>query len=145
MLHGDLDNRLPPRWLVTFEGVIARHAMPRDRLRYDSYCRIHAWKRAMDTFEPDKHSIKVLWDLTWRQEYKFDVVTFLPERIADRCKEWIDRYNIPAANLFRFDAPAGLAQDLAFMPDVYAVVHAEPSNRFTYGDRGMLVDEGWRI
>lgn len=145
MEGNDLDNRLPPRWLVVFEGVVGQHPKPTDRNSYDFLTKTHLWKRAVATFQPDKHSIKVLWDLTWRQNYKFDVVTFTPERCQDHIRNWIDRYNIPCANVWHYPDAAHLGRDLAFMPDVYAVVHAEPSNRFTYGNRGVLVSDGWQI
>lgn len=143
MQNGDIDNRLPPRWLVVFEGVIGQHPEITDREAYDFYLRLRAHKRAVRTFKPNTHSIKVLWDLTWRQDYKFDVATFLPERCTNHVTAWLAQRNVPCANVRHYPSPAHLGQELAFMPDVYAVVHAEPGNRFTYGNRGMLVSEGW--
>ena len=143
MERGDLSNRLPPRWLVVFEGVIATHPTPADQAAYDVYRKLRSHKRALHTYVADEHVRKVLWDLTWRRDYKFDVVTFLPEKIAAHVAAWLDQHNVPAVNTYIYDHPHDLAKELVYMPDVHAVVHAEEENRFTYGHRGVLVSEGW--
>lgn len=143
MQGGDISNRLPPRWLIVFEGVIGQHPEPADRAAYDMYRKVRAHRRALMTFKPDEHARKVLWDLTWRRDYKFDVVSFLPYQTAKFVPGWLDHYNVPAVNTLFYDTPFELGKQLAYMPDVLAVVHAAAENRFTYGDRGMLVTEGW--
>lgn len=145
MQGNDISNRLPPRWLIVFEGVIAELPEPSDRAAFNFYRRTRAYKRAVRTYQVNTHTAKVLWDMVWRRDYKFDVVTFLPSQCTEHVRDWIDEHNIPAANVRHYPSPAHLAQQLAYLPDVYAVVHAEAANRFTYGDRGMLVDQGWNI
>lgn len=145
MQGGDISNRLPPRWIVVFEGVIGTLPNAHTVKEFEFSCKIRAWKHAVTVFEPRGHSVKVLWDMTWRKDYKFDVVTFLPEKCAKHVTSWIDQRNIPAANVWHYPDAARLGQELAFMPDVYAVIHANPSNRFTFGDRGMLITGEWNI
>lgn len=143
MEHGDIDNRLPPRWLIVFEGVIGHHPVATDRGAYDLYVKLHQWKRAVRTYQLNGETNKRLWHLTWHQNYKFDVATFLPEKCEDHVRDWLDSYNVPCANVRHYTDPGALGRLLAYMPDVYCVVHGQPSNRFTYGNKGILVSEGW--
>jgi hypothetical protein len=139
---GDLSNRLPPRWLVVFEGVIGVHPEPRLRQQYDFWAKTRRWNRAVRTFQPEADVIKRLWDMTWRQDYKFDVATFLPCG-SGPVRTWLDVNNVPAVNVLPYEAPVDLGKRLAYMPDVYAVVHASEEDRFMYGHRGVLVSDGW--
>lgn len=146
MQGGDISNQLPPRWIVVFEGVIGVHPTDADRTRYEWWAKSRAWKRAVDTFQLEPHASKVLWDMVWRRDMKFDVATFLPTPRAGRLvTDWLDRYNLPVSGVWSYHDPSQLGQQLAYLPDVYAVVHANENNRFTYGDRGMLVSQGWTI
>jgi hypothetical protein len=146
MQHGDLSNRLPPRWLIVFEGVIGTLPSPVDQGRFELCRRTRQYRAMVRSFVIDSHTAKVLWDLTWRQDYKFDVATFLPGKKArEHVTDWLDEHNVPAANVRAYGSPTELGKRLAFLPDVYQVVHASPSDRFTYGNRGMLVTEGWQL
>lgn len=144
MEKGDISNRLPPRWLIVFEGVIGT-LTPRGRIEHDFYAKARMWKRAVGAFELDDHTSKVLWDMVWRRDYKFDVVTFLPAKCAVHVEAWLEDRNVPVSNVRAYAEPAALGKQLAYLPDVYAVVHAESSNRFTYGDRGTLIDGKWYV
>lgn len=99
------------------------------------------------TYEVDAHTAKMCWDLMWRRDYKFDVFTFLPEKCEEAVREWVDRHNVPAVNVHSYDSPAHLARALVYSPDVQAVVHTDPSSRFTYGPKGLLVDpsQSWGL
>lgn len=147
MQGGDLSNRLPPRWLIVFEGVIAEHEHQSTRARYDFYIAARQWRRAINTFNLNIYTGKVLWDMTWRQDYKFDVATFLPGGKTDKhVAAWLDTWDVPYSNVRQYPSPAALARALVTMPDVHAVIHADESSRFTYGHRGRLVQgSGWSI
>lgn len=139
MQGGDLSDRLPPRWLFVFEGVLAN--VPPARMReYRLAIKFKRWKRAANRFEVEPHVAKVLWDLYWRRDYRFDVVTFLGEDMGEAIESMLDRYNVPLGNVMATE-PDTLAKRLAFMPDVQYVVHADPSHHLSYGNRGLLVTD----
>lgn len=139
MERGDLDNRLPPRWLFVFEGVIGR--VPAERQReYRLAMRWSRWKRAANCYELEPHVRKVIWDLVWRRDFRFDVVTFLGEEFAEALEKRLARESLPFSNLWSVTATS-LAERLAFMPDVMYVVHGDTQRLLTYGNRGLLVTD----
>lgn len=139
MQRGDLDNRLPPRWLFVFEGVIGR--VPAERAAdYRRAMRWSRFKRAANCFEIEPHVQKVIWDLTWRRDYRFDIVTFLGAGFAEALEVRLTRESLPFSNLWPVTEET-LAKRLAFMPDVMYVIHANPSRLLTYGNRGLLVTD----
>lgn len=139
MEGGDLDNRLPPRWLFAFEGVLAR-VPPEHMAEWKLAMRLRRYKRAARLFEVEPHAMKVIWDLTWRRDYRFDVITFLGQPFAEALEVELGRWSIPFSNCWAV-TPESLARRLAFMPDVHTVVHADPTNRLAYGNRGLLVTD----
>lgn len=143
MQGGDLSDRLPPRWLFVFEGVIAR-VPPVKQARFNLYMRTHRWKRAAGLFEMEKHVTKVLWDLYWRRDYRFDVVTHMGDEMAEEIEKMLDRYNVPLGNVY-YNEPEALAKNLTFMPDVQYVVHGDPAHHLSYGNRGLLVTDPDRL
>lgn len=139
MQHGDLDNRLPPRWLFVFENVLA--AVPDERLReWKLALRLRRWRRVVDCYEMHLHVVKVIWDLVWRRDYRFDVVTFLGDDFAEALEKRLKREALPFANLWAVTEQT-LAARLAYMPDVMYVIHGDPSRHLTYGNRGLLVTD----
>ncbi len=146
MQGGDLSNQLPPRWLVVFEGVIGVLPTTAEQRRFHWWTSTHAWRRAVDTFQLDEHTGKVLWDLTWRRSMKFDVATFLPgPKTGKHVEDWLEARNLPVANVRQYESPSALGKQLAYLPDVYAVVHNDPASEFTYGQRGRLLNGHWVI
>lgn len=136
---GDLDNRLPPRWLFVFEGVIGR--VPAERAAdYRRAMRWSRFKRAANYFEIEPHVQKVIWDLVWRRDFRFDVVTFLGASFAEALETRLTRESLPFSNLWPVTEDS-LARRLATMPDVLYVVHGDPSRHLTYGNRGLLVTD----
>jgi hypothetical protein len=143
VLRGDLSNRLPPRWLFVFEGVIGQVPPPRVA-EYKLATRLHRWRRAVDCFELEDHVRKVIWDLTWRRDYRFDVVTFLGQSFAEHLERRLDRESLPFSNVWAVDEQT-LAQRLTFMPDVQYVIHGDPARHLSYGPRGLLVTDPRRL
>jgi hypothetical protein len=134
-----LSNRLPPRWLFVYENVLA--AVPPQRAReYAVYCRLHRVRRAVACYETHPHVSKVIWDLYWRRDFRFDVVTFLGEDYADRIASRLEKENLPFSNCWAVDEGT-LARKLAYMPDVLYVVHGDPTHHLAYGNRGLLVTD----
>jgi hypothetical protein len=137
--RGDLSDRLPPRWLFVYEGVVGNLPVHNER-RYRLATQLRQWKRAAACFETEVHVRKVLWDLYWRRDYRFDVVTFLGDEMAEAIDRRLDRESLPVGNV-RSWQPDELARQLVFMPDVQYVVHGDPKHHLTYGNKGLLVTD----
>lgn len=139
MEGGDLSNSLPPRWLFVFEGVIGR--LPLEKARAARlWARAGQWRRVAELYEVEPHVQKVIWDLTWRRDYRFDIVTFYGEPFAAALEKRLSRESLPFSNLWAVDEDT-LAQRLVYMPDVQYVIHADPARHLSYGPRGLLVTE----
>jgi len=137
--RGDLSDRLPPRWLFVFENVIG--AVPADRaLQWKLAMRAHQWRIAANQYEVEPHVSKVIWDLVWRRDFRFDIVTFLGDGMAGALEKRLSRESLPFSNLWSVSEDT-LAQRLAYMPDVLYVVHGDPTRHLSYGNRGLLVTE----
>lgn len=106
MLHGELENTLPPRMLITFEGVIA--TIPEGQgARYPAFPVIaRRYNHAAACYEVNAHVLSLLWDLTWRRGYKSDVITFLGEDMHDGVRHLLDQLGVPLANLWAEDVDA---------------------------------------
>lgn len=139
MQGGDLSNRLPARWLFVYEGVIAN--VPPERIgEYRRAVATRRWKRAAACWQTEPHVQKVIWDLVWRRDFRFDVVTFMGEHMAEAVELQMQHEALPFSNCWP-TSESDLATRLAYMPDVQFVVHADPSRRLAYGNRGLLVTE----
>lgn len=143
MQGGDLSNRLPPRWLFVFENVLAT-VPDRRLLEWKAAVRLRRWKRVANCYEMHPHVMKVIWDLVWRRDYRFDVVTFLGEDFAEALEKRLHREALPFSNLWAVTEET-LAQRLAYMPDVMFVIHGDPSRHLAYGNRGLLVTDPERL
>lgn len=143
MQRGDLSASLPPRWLFVFEGVIAD--LPAGNVaQFKLAMRMRRLRAAANCFELVPHVQKVIWDLTWRRDYRFDIVTFLGDPFAEALEKRLERESLPFSNLWAVDEES-LAQRLAYMPDVMYVIHADPSKHLAYGNRGLLVTDPTRL
>lgn len=139
MQNGDLSNRLPPRWLFVWEGVIA--TVPTElAAAHSRACRMRRIKKAVSCYQTHPHVMKVIWDLYWRRDFRFDVVTFLGDDWADSIERRLNDEGMPFSNVWAVDE-ASLAKRLAYMPDVLYVVHADPGHLLAYGNRGLLVTD----
>lgn len=142
ILHGDISNQLPPRMLITFEGVIA--TLPEARTaKFNRAVAMHRYRRAMECYEPNAHAIAVVWDWTWRRDVKVDVVSFLP--YEDEITRVLDRTGMPYSRLWCSPGPDALATQLAYLPDVVSVLHADSTRPFAYGGKGLYITHTQRM
>jgi len=142
MQGGDISASVASRWLVVFEGVIASIPKESDLLAH-FLTTTRGWRRYVELFEPHELTCKQLWDLAWRQDRRFDVVTFLPLKCEQHVVRWLDRQGLPLGRLLHYTSPDRLTQSLATMPDVWAVIHADTDRPLRYGPRGRLVGTDW--
>ena len=139
MQGGDLSNRVEPRLLVVFEGLLGIHADARARAKYSMAMKIHRYGTAIRTFTLNEQLQKVIWDVTWRYDYAVDVVTFLDERLADPLIEYLDEQGLPVGRVWYSDKML-LARSLNYRPDVAGVFYPDQADRFTFGGKGYATD-----
>lgn len=139
MKGGDISGDLPPRWLFVWEGVVAS-LPPGQVARFKLAHRLGRYRRAVQCWETEPHVAKVLNDLFWRRDYRFDVVTFLGPEYEEHIQRRLDRDQLPFSNVWAMDEES-LTRRLVYMPDVQYVVHGDPARHLTYGHRGLLVTD----
>lgn len=139
MRGGDLSASLAPRWIFVWEGVVAD--VPDSAVAsFKLAMRLGRYKRAAETYEMHPHVVKVIWDLTWRRDYRFDLITFLGQPFCDALEKRLERESLPFSNLWAVDE-ASLSRRLSTMPDVQYVIHSDPTRHLAYGNRGLLVTD----
>lgn len=143
MQGGDISDRLAPRWLFHWESVVA--SVPSARVvEWKLAMRLRRYDRAARCYEVHPHVAKVLWDLYWRRDYRFDVVTFLGSSFGDAVEKRLDAERLPFSNVIATD-PDTLAKRLVFQPDVQYVIHGDRDHLMSYGGRGLFVDDPGRL
>lgn len=138
MQKGDISNEFLPRFLFVFEGLVARLPSRRATQLEWAMCRSHQWKRAAKLWVINDNIKAHLWDITWRYDYRFDIVTFHDDGFVPALEERLDRENIPYGNCFA-STPDGLSHLLPRMPDVNRVFFADEALMFRFGHQGRLV------
>lgn len=139
MLHGDISNRVEPRLMLVFEGLIGFHPDAKARAKYSMMAKVGQWKRAANTFTVNEPCAKVLVDAVWRRRYSVDVVTFLDEEIVEPLTDWLDAKGLPVGNVTYADKTM-LARELNYRLDVVGVFHPNASDVLVFGSKGYLVD-----
>jgi len=135
VLNGDLSNRVEPRLLVVFEGLLGIHTDAKARAKFTGLMKFHRFHSAIRTFTLNEQLQRVIWDTTWRKGYAVDVVTFLDERLVEDLTEYLDEQGLPVAHVWQSDKML-LARSLNYRPDVAGVFYADPADRFTFGSKG---------
>jgi len=135
MLNGNISNRIEPRLLVVFEGLLGLHTDAKDRAKYSASMKLHRYRSAIRTFTLNEQLQKVIWDTTWRKGYAVDVVTFLDERLAEPLADLLDEQSLPVSHVTYSDKMM-LARSLNSRPDVAGVFYSDPADRFTFGGKG---------
>jgi len=139
MLHGDISNRVEPRLMLVFEGLLGLHTDTRARAKYSMHARLGNWRRAVRTYEVNEMAARVLVDAVWRRRYSADVVTFLDPEIVEALEGWCDDKGLPVGNVTYADK-AMLARELNYRLDVVGVFYPNPADALTFGSKGYLVD-----
>lgn len=98
------------------------------------------YKRALDLWEEERLMKVLLHDTSWRRQIPVDIlVCEHPRGFADLLRERLDNNNYPCNRLYCF-SPQDFSQELAFMPEITAVYHADPRAPFLYGSKGQFMD-----
>ena len=141
MRGGDISNRVEPRLLVVFEGLLGIHADVRARAKYSTAMKLHRYGSAVKTFELNEQLQRAIWDITYgRFNYAVDVVTFLDERLVAPLRDHIDEQGLPIGHVMYSDKLL-LARSLNYRPDVAGVFYPAAAHPdFTFGSKGYAVD-----
>jgi hypothetical protein len=141
MQGGDLSNEVSPRLLFVFENTVGTLSGKVDEAKESWYLRSKRWRKAVDLWEISDRAYALLWDVSWRYNYRFDVVTYHQPHFAKALAERFDDEGLPVGRVIA-STPMKLARQLAFMPDVRYVYDADESRLFTYGGRGVYMPGG---
>lgn len=140
MRHGDLSNKPSPRLVIVFEGAVATIPVERTELAHKMEKK-GDWEGLITRcYELNDLMLRKILDLTWRENFNVQIVTWMGEKAAIAIKQLLDEENIPVQGIFH-STPSRLSRDLAYNPDIMAVYDPDPDHRFTYGSKGVfLVD-----
>lgn len=141
MQGGDISNEVAPRLLFVFEGTLATVPSKTAEAKEKLQCRLKRWAAAAELWEISEQASILLWDVAWRYNFRFDIVTYKPAGFARALKDRLDEEGLPAAKVWH-SSPQLLAKKLAFMPDVAYVYDSDPTRLFTYGGRGVQTPVG---
>lgn len=137
MEKGDLDNGMPPRILFVFNGLLGTIPENRER-RVDLLRRAGRFKAVAESYEINLMVRAKMHDLTWRRNWRCDVVLFDHEKVAAAMERRFDRLNLAVANVYASDGPRDLHDRLPYMPEVLYVVHGNEEWQYAFGHKGLL-------
>lgn len=143
MKHGDLSNQPSPRIVVVFEGAIGILPKENEKKYHKAVNKKH-WTEAVGYYELQELMLRKILDLTWRQNFNVQIVTWMGEEAANAIKQVLDEENIPVRGVFS-STPSRLSRDLAYNPDIMAVYDPDPDHRFTYGSKGVVLLDPFQI
>lgn len=131
----DLSNVVTPRLVLVFEGALG--FLPEARVRdYNYHGTKGNWRLAWQEWELDDLAMRKIWDVTFRQSFQLEVVTYVaPEEGAPALAERLEEENLPVSRVTA-STPARMARRLAYAPDVAYVYDANRLNALVYGSRG---------
>lgn len=135
MLKGDIDNRVSPRLVVVFEGLLGLLPTPRARGAESLARKAHQWTRAVRQYEINELAAKKIWDVTWRKGHTIDVITWLGDDFAEALQSRLDDENLPVSRVYSTE-PHHLARSITYQLDIAAIYDPDPSHAFTFGGKG---------
>jgi hypothetical protein len=135
MEHGDLSNLMPPRILVIANDLLLHWPEHSWSIGGRGFGK---WKRMADRTEIDAEARVYLHDLTWRKQYRVDVVIIgVPESFAERMQERFNRINLAIANVYAMPGVRSVVDTLAYMPEVQFIVHGRDDWTYAFGSKAV--------
>jgi hypothetical protein len=136
MQHGDLETWTGHRIFVVLEGVLAT-VVP--------VVETHRWRKDEVTG----------WNLIWHDiplkrivymtdrfpDLAFEIVTFLPQEVADLAAEWLNDIPIPYSAIEAVDYRQFCSR-LKFRQDIQQIIDSDPERLHNYGQLGKQVVMG---
>lgn len=138
MQGNDLSNIIVPRLVVVWENLVGLSPDKRTDAKISRALKRKRWQQAVDLFEVNDVLVRHIWDITMRQSYEFEAVTWLPEQTVEPIEAWLDRHDIPIRRVWN-STPGVLSRSLAYKPAVALVYTPDPEHRFTFGSKGRVI------
>lgn len=134
-MHGDLDNSISHRWMVTLDGLCDGKKMPAKRL-------LKSWDTVARETPIQVLNLGRLWRWAERAGVRFECVIFgQPHEYCEAIEAQLDRMGAhPIAWVSGYRDPEALQSTLSFRPDVQAVLDVRERALF-WGRRGMAMGD----
>lgn len=135
MQGGDIDNGVPMRLLVIFNGFLG--TIPNKfGSRANLYRKMHRWDSLLDLYEFDDLHLSYVHDLTFRRGLQCDVAIIEEKGIVKPLKE---RFNDLAISVSRVRAVRDAREvrdSLAAHHEIAYVIHGNPDWSLAFGKLG---------
>lgn len=142
MQGNDISNEVAPKLFFIVEDLIATISEEHQRTA-EKAIRRSQWKKLASCYDFDGKMIAHLWDLIWRTNYSFSLIT-----LASSSEEWfeslearLDRFNVPYSGLMGFKNVEELARHVVYIPNALRIYHGNEDWRFTFGHLGEYVSD----
>ena len=142
MEGNDISNQIAPKLVFVFDGLIG--TIPEeDRKLADKLRRRGKWEQLARVYEVDTKMGAHLWDIVWRSQFSFDIVSFESddERWYEALERLLNRANVPHSRLEVYADPNDFAQHMAYAPNILRVYHPRSDWMFKFGDRGEIITD----
>lgn len=137
MEKGDIDNGFPPRIIIIFNDLIGGIPSSRAR-RVDLLRATRRWSAVAEAYDINLSIRAKLHDLTWRHSLRVDCVLVDHPKVAEAMEKRFNRMNLSVANIYAVDEVKEVADRMAYMPEVIAVIFGNPEWLYAFGSKGRL-------
>lgn len=135
MRGGDLDNSIAHRWMITLDALTGHKKMPAKTWR-------KSWDAVARETPIEPLALGRCWQWADRAGVRFECVVFdMPHEYAEALEKHLDRLGAhPIVWVSVYKSPQDLQRNLAFRPDVQAVLDVK-ERAGLWGSRGYVVGE----
>lgn len=139
MKGNDLSNRVVPRDVVVWEGLVGLLPDPKVQGIEAKYRKRKRWDEAVACYEVNELLARKIWDITWRGYLQLDLITYLGNDFALSLEARMERENMPFSRVWATE-PNILARSIVLQPDIRTIYDANPHHQFTYGGKGRILE-----
>lgn len=141
MEGGDIGNAVVPRLMLVFENLVGILPSDKHEQRMERLLRRKKYQQAADLYEVNALVVQRLWDVTFRLNFSFDVVTWVSVDFAKAVRVWIDENDLPIQRV-TFQDKMSFARKIAYMPYVARLYVPDSRDQFIFGSRCTILNPG---